>query len=184
MMLVFRRLMIFAAFFTLVASSSALAEVRWYLEATFSDGGTAKGYFSISQYYAVDYNIQTTANGDFDAYEFLPTTTGVAGPVISPTDVLIFGPSYSGDQLRLYSENPLDVAGPNALLTSSYECMTSYSCPASPAGDTRYVTSAILSNGAVPEPAIWGFLLLGFGAIGARARHRRHLAAAPSRRLR
>lgn len=175
---VFRRLAGFATFLMLLTTSSAMAEVRWYLDATFSDGGTVKGYFSISQYYAIDYTLQTSANGNFDAYDFLPTTTGVAGPVISDSQVLIFGPSYNGDQLMLLSENPLDVAGPNALLTTSYECTDSYDCPSSPTGDTRYITTATLSNNNAPEPATWGLLLLGFGAIGALTRHRRHLAAA------
>lgn len=35
----------------------------------------------------------------------------------------------------------------------------------------RIVTS--LGTGAIPEPATWGMLLLGFGAIGAAMRHRR-----------
>jgi hypothetical protein len=176
-MRVFRRLAGFAALLALLATSPAIAQVRWYLDATFSDGGTVKGYFSISQYYAVDYDLTTSANGNFDAYTFLPTTTGVAGPVISDTQVLIFGPSYNGDQLMLFSQNSLDAAGPNALLTTSYECTNSYVCPTSPTGDTRYVTSASLSNTA-PEPATWGLLLLGFGAIGAVTRHRRHFAVA------
>jgi hypothetical protein len=159
-----------------LAAASAMAEVQWYVDATFADGGTVKGTFSLgpTDYYAQDVNLQTSANGNFSGFLFgAPTDVAVGLP--NHSTIIVFGPTYSGDQLVLYAENTLDVAGPNGLLSTSYECFDSYSCPTSPPGDTRYVVGpGILSVTApAPEPGAWALMLIGVGAAGFAARVRR-----------
>jgi len=170
-----------------LAAGPAAAEVKWYVDATFADGGTLKGYFSVGpqDYYAQDVHLTTSANGPFAGFTFGGATDIAIGLEDNHTVVPLYGPTYSGDQLVLYAENTLDVAGPNALLSTSFECFDSYICPTSPPGDTRYIVgpSTLSLSASAPEPGAWALMLVGLGAVGFAARLRRRAAAisAPAR---
>lgn len=57
------------------APDVANADEHWTVEAIFTDGGTVNGYFDINAYgYLGDFNLQTSANGPFGGFDFVPAT--------------------------------------------------------------------------------------------------------------
>jgi hypothetical protein len=76
----------------------------------------------------------------------------------------------------LFSENSLDSSGPNMLLTTSYECNFSYSCPGGGDVSVRYLESPSVLG--APEPAGWALMLIGVGGIGMAVRRRSAMSRA------
>jgi hypothetical protein len=159
-------------------ASVAQADEHWGIDATFADGGTLKGYIDFNTYgYVASYDLVTSAAGAFGGFDF---TAG--GGNISPsgggpgaTEVTLFGPSDDGDQLTLMVSKPFTTEiSDNTLLTSTFECFGSYSCPTS--GTVRYLSAP--STLAAPEPASWSMMLLGLGGVGAVLRRPRAPARA------
>ncbi len=159
-----------------MAASAAPAEVRWYVDATFTDGGTVKGYFDLgsTDYYAQDVHLQTSANGVFSGFDF-GGPTDIAAGLPDHSTIIVIGPTYSSDILVLYAENTLDVAGPNELLSTSVECVDYYTCPTSPEIGVRFLdgSSPLSLTAPGPEPATWALMLVGVGAVGFSLRLRR-----------
>jgi hypothetical protein len=160
---------ILAALACALAAPAANADIIYNVDAKFTDGGTVTGYFDINASgYLGDFNLQTSANGPFAGFDFVPGNGNISGGS-SPgsSKAVFFGPTYDGDQLVLYAKSPLDSAGPNSLTGASFECQNSYSCPTG--GDVRFL--------AVPEPAVWAMMLIGVAGIGARLRRKAAMAA-------
>jgi hypothetical protein len=166
-------------------SSASRADVLWEISGVqFQDGGTLSGQFTVGTTYccAIEYNDQ------YGNTAYSLTTTGgsilpgssyngpVSGfPSISPFlsdgyKVVTFyenGAGYSGILLQLTFANPLNVAGPNSIVGGipgpSFECGIGWDCGGTT--PTRYVYSDGITY-AVPEPATWGMMVLGFLGLG------------------
>jgi hypothetical protein len=159
--------------------SAAKADVAWFVNGTFDDGGTVTGAFNINVYGYLDgYDLKTTRGDGFSAFEY----TELNSYFSNGTFYFDAQPGYQQD-LHLEFVDDLGVAiAYNPIVGGdqgpSYECQGSFSCYVPTDGAIRYITSGYASA-AVPEPAIWAMMLLGFGGLGAMLRdQRRKLAAA------
>lgn len=158
--------------------------------AEFDDGGSLSGQFTAGTTYccAIEYNnlfgntsysIQSTAGTHPNSlgYELpgsvysnptapFPTDSPVLSNGYKTVDFYSNGNGYAGIFLQLTFANPLSTAGPNAIV-SGFECGVGFPCPStgSDAVPTRYLVD-FGTVSAVPEPATWVMLLLGFAALG------------------
>jgi hypothetical protein len=166
-------------------ATSASATVYNLTNVRLSDGTTVSGSFTTtpSGYVSSDpsgFNV-TTLTGALSGYNYTPSIN----PSYTPggTSITFNRAAYFGF-LTLTFLNPLTGSGSDPIIGGiggpSYECDT-WSCP-SPSSDVRYVITsrdfpapAIV---AVPEPATWAMMLLGFGGLGAAMRSRRNRAVA------
>lgn len=157
--------------------SAAKADVTWLVSGTFSSGGTVSGSFNINTYgYLSGYDLLTTAGDGFSSFDYTEQNSYFS----NGTFYVDAQPEYQGD-LHLefvgdlsvpVANNPIVIGGP------SYECQGSFSCYVPTDGAIRYITGGFASA-AVPEPAIWAMMLVGFGGLGVALRgQRRKLVAA------
>jgi len=163
-------------------SDAALAlPTTWMLQgATFDDGGTASGEFTIGPYgYLIaPISVTTTAGTLLGGFSYVPTDPSDIVPGTPPAyGVDFFSPSYNLD-LHIVFQNSLESTGPNPIvLASSYEC-AAFTCPGpdtySPGADTRFFTGGE-AVAAAPEPA--SFTLLALGAMGVIVLRRRRASA-------
>ena len=170
----------------LAGATAAKADVEWTVDGIFDDGATLHGVFDLNQY------------GDFSSYDMNTS----AGPVIGPIEYTLHGagaqswtwPSkvefeigYTTTLHLEFTDNltPAEAYNP-IVIGPSFECITSYSCFNLQNGPTRYLVSGSavgrtipddLGNGnggnAVPEPASWALMIVGFGMTGGQLRARR-----------
>jgi PEP-CTERM motif len=148
-------------------ASAAKADVHWVIDnAIFDDGTTLNGYFNINVYGFLDgYDLKTLANGPFVAVDYTPSNSFFS----NGTFYVDAQPGYQGD-LHIEFANNLGVPeSSNAIVGGdppgvSYECQGSFSCSNLDGGATRFIASGVAS--AVPEPATWTMMLLGFAGLG------------------
>ena len=168
-----------------VANASA---ITWTFSGVgFDDGGTLSGQFTVgtdpgSQFIEynnlwgnTDYSILSTAGSspNYLGYQ-LPgsvyTGPNNTNPQIDPTkktvDFYSNGSSYAGIFLELTFANALTSGGPNSIV-SGFECGVGWGCPSANSGatPTRYINSVGVTS-AVPEPATWAMMILGFLGLG------------------
>jgi PEP-CTERM motif len=150
-------------------ASTANAAVIWDVSGTFSDGTTLTGSFTTNVYgYVETWDLFTQAKGAFASVEYDPSTSYVS----SGFQFVDFQPGYFGDLHLDFADNLTDPSPNNPILdASSFECQGSYSCFIPEGGNIRDLTGGVSDfASAVPEPATWTILILGFGMIGAALR--------------
>lgn len=172
-----------AAMALLGAAGAARADVTWLVNGTFDDGGTLAGTITMNGTGMSNYSL-TTAGGTMPAFTFdlsdsYATTSGINNFVFDRT-------AYPGDPAVLQ----LHIAFVNSLLTPaatdpiasgkvSWECQNSFQCPATESqfsgSAIRYLSGA--ASTAVPEPAAWAMMLVGFSGLGALLRRQRSATA-------
>jgi hypothetical protein len=180
-----------AGFFAFDAPVARATIVTWsFSGAGFDDGGTVSGRFSVysdPSFTAIiynnaggyDYSILSTPGSHTNllgyqlpgsVYSGPQTGTPVDSPSISPSgktvDFYENGASYAGIFLQLTFANPLTAPGPNSIV-SGFECGVGFPCPAGIPDSipTRYINSFGVTS-AVPEPATWAMMVLGFLGLG------------------
>ena len=155
-----------------VAAPGHAAMLTWTLSnVTFSDGGTAGGYFT----YDVDTNtfgyldIVTTNGSVLTGFEFNAQWSASHDGVNQYT----FYPVWNR-YLRFRTESALtDAGGLIGLITGDYHSYECANCV-----PERGIVSGSLIAAAVPEPTTWGMILLGFAGIGVSIRARRKMRVA------
>ncbi len=166
-----------AALFTAAAPSVASADVTWTVTGNFDDGGTLSGFFNINVYgFLAGYDLKTTAGSTDAAFDYNPSNSYYS----NGTFYVDAQPLYQSD-LHLQFTDDLGVAVANNPILGghngpSWECQGSYNCYLPTTGAIRYLTTGYAS-GAVPEPAVWAMLLVGFGGIGGVLRMARRKGA-------
>ena len=161
----------------------------------FDDGGTLSGQFTVGTdpgYQFIQYN---NLYGNTD-YLDSPSTAGSApngfgyqlpgssysgpnntNPQIDSSkttvDFYANGASYAGIFLELTFAHALTAPGPNSII-SGFECGVGWGCPsgASDVTPTRYIRDFGVTS-AVPEPATWAMMILGFLGLGLMGYRRR-----------
>ncbi|SDJ65090.1 PEP-CTERM protein-sorting domain-containing protein [Bradyrhizobium lablabi] len=163
-------------FLSLGSPTSAKADVVWSINASFEDGGSLSGNFTINVYgYLSDWDLTTQTIGPFGGFEYKPGNSYISNGAFYAD----FQPGYVRD-LHLAFTTDLGVASADNPIVGgspgpSYECVGSYSCYVPLGGTTRYLTEGV-AVAAVPEPSTWTMLILGFFGIGFMA-YRRKLSA-------
>jgi hypothetical protein len=168
-----------AALTAAMAPSAAHADVTWNVTGTFDDNGTVSGFFNINVYGYLDgYDLKTTngsPQGPVTAFDYTPADSYFS----NGTFYVDAQPGYEAD---LHLEFTDDLSVPLAYNPikggeggPSYECQGSFSCYVPEYGATRYIADGYASAGAVPEPAVWAGLVIGFGLTGGAMRRARRL---------
>jgi hypothetical protein len=146
--------------------SAANADVEWLVNGTFDDGGQVNGTFTIDVYgYLLsNFNLQTTTGSTLPGFDYNNSDSWYS----NGTFYVDAQPGYKND-LHLQFLNDLNVAAPTDPLVGgpggpSYECADSWSCYVPSGGTTRYITQGFAT--AVPEPAAWAMMLVGFFGVG------------------
>lgn len=167
-----------AAAATLAMAGAAHADTTWNITGTFNDGGTLTGSVTLDQYdYLLGDFTLTTSGGAQTGFTYTSADSYFSNSAPGSSPFYIdFQPQYYAD-LHIVFTNDLGVAAPTNLIIGGYqgpsfECQNSYSCPADggdPAFAIRYLSGEATLAG-VPEPASWGLMILGLGAVGATLR--------------
>lgn len=168
-----------AAFAAVLAALPAAATVILPVNMAFQSGATFSGSVS----FADDYSQVTGVTGNLHGYSYGGGYDGVSDDLISwvwnPGSNFASGPSTFGTFLM---DGPAGVysygsGGYTHWVTFTYDYSAAPTLTFSAAGygnnvnyDDPMVRGAF---GAVPEPATWAMMLLGFGAIGATLRGQR-----------
>jgi hypothetical protein len=136
------------------------------------DGGTLTGTFTTSDDLSqlLDFSITSSANsgwpyGNFPGvtYDFDDATS------IDYTSARGFRAIFDTGYLDIYSVLPISLTGSTALDQTTAETFRN---------QTRYLTGGSISAvaTAVPEPATWALMILGFGIVGAAMRKRQRVS--------
>jgi len=167
---------VFAAAMMLLlnTATTAKADVVWTVSGTFDDGTTLTGSFTTNVYGFLEdnYSLTTQSEGAFTGFTYNSSDSYFS----NGTFYVDFQPGYEQDLHLVFADslsvpnlnNPLVGGGP------SYECQGSFSCYIPAGGPIRYIDAGFAS--AVPEPATWAMMLLGFlgmGLVGYRRSARR-----------
>jgi hypothetical protein len=146
---------------------TAGADTTWLIQdATFSDGGTLTGTFSIDQYGYLDAASLTTGAGTVLGGQ----TYGMNSQASNDSFYIDFNPGYTTD-LHIVFADPLTARESHDSIVlggSSFECVGSFSCSTGQAGTVRYLTGGFATY--VPEAATWAMMVLGAGLVGAGIR--------------
>jgi hypothetical protein len=148
--------------------SESKADVVWtVVDGSFIGGGTVSGTFTINVYGFLENNfsITTTAGGGFPSFAYNASDSYYS----NGNFYVDFQPGYVQDlhlafldSLRVPNLNNPIIGGSGG---PSYECIGSYSCYTQPSdGAYRYIGTGFAS--AVPEPATWAMMVLGFLGLG------------------
>lgn len=152
---------------TSVVSSAANAAVVFNVSGTFNTGGTLTGTFTTNDAVTqvTGLNLISSANGSFQEtiYSDLSTIDFQGLPnafrlTITQSPV---------KQLQLAFTTPLTTAGA-AFGGNSFEAQQIIG-----AGNRLLTGTAARAVAAVPEPATWAMMMVGFGMVGAASRYRR-----------
>jgi hypothetical protein len=156
-----------AALTAVTAASPASAAITFTFTDATLDPGTLTGSFTTDDAVTtlVSYDITSSAGANgpftFGAFTYSPATSSVASSFL-PTGFTIM----SNDLVNLLQLNFADLtASGGTLLPNSFELQA--------ASGIRFVTAGSVVGAAVPEPATWGMMLLGVGALGMAMRRRR-----------
>jgi hypothetical protein len=189
----------------LAAGTAAKADIQWIVTGTFDDGAKLSGYFDINMYGQFsDFDLKTSGGTVVGPQEYVFGATDLSS--WSAPNYIEFSPSYQGDLHIGFALDTSIAAATNDILTSaptpgpSFECIHSWSCEGivtggtAPDGATHYLTDGFATgsviadvndggngNGggnAVPEPAAWALMIMGFGMAGGLLRARRRTALA------
>jgi hypothetical protein len=165
-----------AVAYTLTDVTLADGGQKYTLSAPLSDGGLLSGTFTIDFGGVFDYSLTTTGGSagldTFYTYPGFPAPNSI--PFGNPTVLQLFPVSFTA-MLQLTFSSDLTVAGPHLLLGGiggpSFECNSSFSCPADIAGDypIRYVEGTT----AVPEPPALVLIVSGLVLLGYLSRRKR-----------
>lgn len=167
-----------AALATLTAALPAKAvTLIWTLSGVkFDDGGTASGTFATDSTTGdlLTYNIDTTAGSTLGAFHYDPSTSLIFGNNVFTSNSFVVVKTDSTKYINFAFVNPLTTGGIDAFklggFPNSYECNN--------CGSVRNVTAGVATTGAVPEPASWALLVVGFGLVGVATRRRTATVAA------
>jgi hypothetical protein len=170
------------------APTIASADVLWTVNGTFDDGGALTGTFEVDQYgYLIDAALTTSAWTVDDitrpAFTYTLINSFIATGVDLDNYYVDFQPGYQAD-LHVQFTDPLKAPEADNVIIGgeqgpSYECKDSFSCFVPAYGPTRYLDGFASSRGtAVPEPAAWALMIVGFGMAGGLLRARRRTALA------
>ena len=168
-----------AAAGVLAMAGAAQADTTWNINGTFNDGGTLTGAITLNQYGYLENNFSlTTSGGALTGFTYTSADSYYSNNNPGSTPAYVdFQPQYYSD-LHIQFGNDLGTPAPTDPIIGGYqgpsfECDNSYSCPTGSSDDyaVRYLTSgeATLAGG-VPEPASWGLMILGLGAVGGALR--------------
>jgi hypothetical protein len=147
-------------------ATDSKANVTWLVNGVFDDTGTLSGEFTIDQYGFLlnNFNLQTTSGTLLPGFDYNSSDSYYS----NGTFYVDAQPGYQAD-LHLQFTDSLDVASLNNPIMGgapgpSWECQGSFSCFVPSGGETRYLASGVAS--AVPEPATWAMMLVGFAGLG------------------
>lgn len=149
-------------------ASPVRASVTFNVTGTFSDGGTLTGTFTTDDtLHTLIATSLTVAGGSsgIDSVIYNDASYFTAGPPSLPNGFYLYAPSSVNKGLTLFFTDPLTLSG--ATLTTS---SSNFQQPVSTGvTTTRTVTSGMVTNAgptAVPEPASWALMLIGFAGVG------------------
>ena len=149
-----------AAFGVLTASGAASATVTFSVNGSFTGGGALTGTFStndaITQVTAID--LTSSTNGAFVGTTYSNLATVDAQFLPSYFRLTVGG---TGSQVQITFSPPLTAAG-GVIGANSFEHQA--------AAGNRTLTGSVAR--AVPEPASWAMMVLGFAVTGAAVRRR------------
>jgi len=161
-----------ASFATAIPANAVT--LRWTLhDVTFDDGGSATGRFTINSKSGrvTGFDMTTTAGSAFGGLHYTSAGDGVLYDIAGPNSFAFV--AGSSGYINLVFVDPVKTVGVDALAFGDY---TSYEC--NNCSLLRQVTGGFATVVAVPEPATWGLLVVGFGLVGIAARRRDSAVAA------
>lgn len=165
-------------------SRDAKADITWTFSGVgFDDGGTVSGQFTLNIYGYIEQNslwgntnyfIQSTGGLTLPGSTYFgpPDTQAIIDASKKGVTFYSNDAGYDGIFLHLTFLNPLTAFGPNSIVSGnvSYECGVGWNCGGTT--PTRYVTDVGVTT-AVPEPATWAMMIVGFLGVGFVAYRRR-----------
>jgi hypothetical protein len=163
----FKMLFVAAAFAAMAVPAAAqAADITWTVSGTFNDGGSLGGTFNINQYGFLDGYDLTTSGGSMPGIGYTPANSYFS----NGNFYFDAQPGYQGD-LHIDFLDSLTVATANNPIIGgnpgpSFECQGSYSCFDQQGGTTRFLAEGSATAGAVPEPAVWAMMFIGFFGTG------------------
>ena len=175
------------------AAPPALADVHWVVTGTFDDQGALSGYFNIdADGYLTTFDLTTTAGGTLPGAEYTPENSYIWTGVDAGDYYVDFEPGDKNDLHLQFTYSLSDPIADNPIIGGgqgpSYECANSWSCYVAEGGPVRYLDTGFASavvvddvidrSAAVPEPAAWALMIVGFGMAGGLLRARRRFALA------
>lgn len=164
-----RSLLAGAALAAIALPTAASAAVTFDVSGTFVGGGSFSGFVTTSDNLMslLDFSVTTTPGGGTWPYPFFPgdtyTKAGASSVTALPNNY-IYATYPDSDQLRLYFAGALTQSGV-ALDQTAGEFVSKIGMRTVGSGAlTRRVAAA------VPEPATWALMILGFGMVGGAMR--------------
>jgi PEP-CTERM motif len=165
----------------LAGGTAANADVVWTLtDVPLSDGGHLSGTFTINvDGYITESSVSvTTTPGSIlsgDSYSAVPVAANInnVGGTGLPDNVVQFFSTANGytGSMQLTFAHALTSPGTDPIIGgiggASWECATGFGCPPYSGTPIRFVANDPASfASAVPEPATWAMMILGFLGIG------------------
>jgi len=168
-----------------VAASANAEIITWTLDdVTFSDGATASGFFDYDTATgaAASFDLETTAGGTLGALHYTTANAQFYVKDYFSSGSLLWVLNDFSRYINLAFAGPLTTPGtvalrPGALAGNGSDLSGSWECTnCSTIRDI--IGGSVTTAAAVPEPATWAMMLMGFGALGAVLRRRHELAPA------